>query len=257
MKRLAMTSPSVLRFCPLEIYDDIFAEVLKHSKSSLVPLAGVTKQFNALTHAFAKNYRPEGCFGKAEWLSFNGDPGIEPPLNLPLRIIQNFDPNKQILTFIPETINDIPLTLSSIDQFVNACKNKTESNYSTTLDFFKISNETGGKVKAHWVLLFKDILAETYIKGFYHQEKLVRKQKFEIPNLIDTVVSLFMHNLKTDEFVYPFRGVDWTYTSVQETTKDKYGIIVGCFSKESLCVRTFYYPNGHSGAACSWRSDTL
>ena len=256
MKRLAMTSTSVFRFCPLEDYEDIFAEVLKHSKSSLVTLACVTKQFNTLTHAFAKNYRPEVCFGRAEWLSFSGDPGIEPPLNLPLRIIQNFDPDKQILTFIPETINNIPLTLSSIDRFVSVCKNKTESNYSTTLDFFKISDKTGGKVKAHWVLLSKDIFAETCIKGFYEQEKLVRKQKFEIPNLIDTVVSLFMHNLKTGEFVYPFKGVDWTYTSVQETTKDGYGILVGCFSKESLCVRTFIYPNANSGAAGSWRSDT-
>ncbi len=95
---------------------EIWQEVVSHSKNSLVALGCVNKQLET----FTKNYRPERCFGKVQWLSYNGDPGDEP--YLPLKMIQDFDASKQLLTFIPKTLNGKPLTLSSIDEFVSKKK---------------------------------------------------------------------------------------------------------------------------------------
>lgn len=95
---------------------EIWQEVVNHSKISLVALACVNKEFERLT----KNYRPEGCFGKVQWLSFKGDPGDEP--YLPLKMIQDFDSSKQMLTFIPASLNGIYLSLSSIDKFASKLK---------------------------------------------------------------------------------------------------------------------------------------
>ena len=127
-----------------------------------------------------------------------------------------------MLTLILENIKEEALTLSSIDRFVSDCKNGKDafkSNYLTPLSDYGIDDNTLKPFKAHWVMLSKDVLGGmdlengTRDKTFEIQEERVKKAGFdEIPNLIDVVVSVFLHNLETGEFVYPdnSNGHDWT-----------------------------------------------
>lgn len=226
---------------------EVWQKVVNLSKISLVPLACVSKQFESITN----NYRPEGCFGKIQWLQYGGDPGIEP--KIPLKMILNFDARKQMLTFIPESINGKPLTLSSIDRFVSNIK-KVKTSYRDPLNEFNINDQSVEEFKAHWVILSKKVLSGTKNMDEDEQRQLVKDQGFEFPSLIDTVVSVLMHNLKTGEFVYPanLEHTKWTYTRVQEKDMKGTEIIVGGFSIYGLCVNnmlSFYASHNPSVAS--------
>ena len=243
--------------------DEACFEIVKLSNSNLLALSCVNKQFEKLTNDYAKSYRPEGCFGKAEWISYGGNPGDEP--YLPLKMIQDFDSSKYMLTFIPETINGEELTLSSFDRFVSDYKNGKdafESNYRHPLSSAGINDKTVKPFKAHWVMLSKDVLGGadlvngTRNKNFVTQEKLVKEVGFEIPNLIDTVVSILLHNLETGNFVYSdtSNGRQWTFTRVQEQSSRGYQIVVGGFSALGLLVYPDAYDFAQIGASCSGKS---
>ena len=166
--------PCLIHEIPL-LPQDVWNEVLKHSKSDLVALACASQSLNELTKDYAKNNLPAGRFGTKEWKGLGGDPGIEPVI--PLKMYAIFDSSKQVLTFIPETINgEFLLTLSSIDRFVSDYKNGKDafkSNYRSPLNDIGIKDETVKPFKAHWVILSKDVLDGTINKGFATQEKLV------------------------------------------------------------------------------------
>lgn len=211
--------------------DEMWQEVISHSKHSLVLLSCVSKQFETLNKTFAENYRLKYCFGKVQWLSFGGDPGDEP--FLPLKMIQNFDPDHQILTFIPETINNEGLTLSSIDRFVSKIAKKNTSYHSRSL--ILVPDSFVSKTKNHWVLLSKNILHGAQGNHFDVNKQFIQNNGFEIPKLIHTVVSVLMHNIKTGEFVYP-AGIDGKpsiFTCVQEK-RGSYQVVVGGFSTFGL-----------------------
>lgn len=254
--------PSLIHEIPL-FPQDVWNEVLKHSKSDLVALACASQSLNELTNDYAKNNLPAGRFGAKEWKSFGGDPGIEPAI--PLKMYA-FDSSKWMLTFIPETINGEKLTLSSFDRFVSDYKNGKnafKSNYRNPLSNAGINDKTVKPFKAHWVMLSKDVLGGTDLvngtrnKGFSTQEKLVKEARFEIPNLIDVVASVLLHNLETGDFVYPggSDGYQWTFTDVQEQNSRGYPISVGGFSalglRFSYCV---VYDFGNVVASCALKS---
>ena len=236
---------------------DIWNEFVKHSKSDLVALACASQSLNKLVQDYAKNNPPAECFGAKEWKSFGADVGVVLPV--PLKMIQDFDSSKWMLTWIPETINEKELTLSSIDQYVSDSKNGKdafESNYKYPLSDRGIPDKTVKPFKAHWVMLSKDVLDGTRQQNFATQEKLVRKAGFEIPNLIDAVVSILLHNLKTGEFCLPDKsnGHRMTSTRVQEQNDWGYQIVVGDFSALGLCVRSNACAQDRLGASCSVKS---
>ena len=242
--------------------DDIVTEILSHSNSDFVALACVSKKFEKLTKQWAEKHPPEGCIGKAEWLKYGAD---EKDLGekvaffpIPLKLYQDCAKGSFLCTFIPETLNGVPLTLSSIDQFVSNRKNVVKSNYKFPLANYGITDETAGKVKAHWAILSRDVLEGTRNKPFDIQKGLVEEKGFEIPNLIDAVVSLLMHHLHTDEFIYPdgSEGRKWTFTRVQEVNNGGHRIAVGGFSASGLDVHKHFYAFVHGiiGASCARKS---
>lgn len=210
---------------------EMWHEIITHSKHSLVALCCVSKQLEILTKAYAKIYRPEGCFGKVQWVSFGGDPGDEP--SLPLKMMQDFDPLHQMLTFIPATINNEDVTLSSIDRFVSKIKKVSTSYQSRSMVL--IPDSLSKKTISHWVLLSKNILQGAEGNHYDVNKQFINNNGFEIPKLIDTVVSVLMHNLETDEFIFP-AGVDGKpsiFTCVQEK-RGGYQVVVGGFSTFGL-----------------------
>ena len=113
-------------------------------------------------------------------------------------------------------------------------------------------------------MLSKDVLGGmdlengTRNKRFEIQEESVKKAGYEIPNLIDVVVSVLLHNLKTGEFVYPddSNGHDRTFTCVQEQTTKGYKISVGGFSALGLLV-SCYCAFRNIGASCARKSSVI
>ena len=108
-------------------------------------------------------------------------------------------------------------------------------------------------------MLSKDVLDGTRNENFATQEKLVKAAGFEIPNLIDVVASVLLHNLKTADFIYPYNsnGHQRTYTRVQEQSEWGNLIVVGGFSALGLYVSSydfFDYVRGYIGASCSGKS---
>jgi len=236
---------------------DIWNEVLKHSKSDLVALACASQSLNKLAHDYAKNNQPADCFGAKDWKHFGADVGVAHPI--PLKMIQDFDSSKWMLTWIPETINGQELTLSSMDQFVSDFKNGIdtfESNYKYPLSDLGIHDKMVKPFKAHWVMLSKDVLDGTREQNFATQEKLVKAAGFEIPNLIDAVVSVLLHNLKTGDFIYPdsSNGRHLTSTRVQEQNERGCQLVVGGFSAFGLFVCYSDYDRGYLGASCARKS---
>jgi len=183
--------------------------------------------------------------------------GVAHPI--PLKMIQDFDSSKWMLTWIPETINGQELTLSSMDRFVSDFKNGKDafkSNYRDLPSNFGIHDKTVKPFKAHWVMLSKDVLDGTRNQNFATQEKLVKAAGFEIPNSIDAVVSVLLHNLKTADFIYPdyLSGHQWTFTLVQEQSNQGYRIVVGGFSALGLVVIDDCYDDDRIGASCARKS---
>ena len=85
---------------------------------------------------------------------------------------------------------------------------------------------------------------------------MVKGKGFEIPDLIDAVVSVLMHNLKTTEMVYPdgLNGHQWAYTRVQEQSSSGYRIMVGGFSALGLYVDYDDCDYDIIGASCARKS---
>ena len=83
-----------------------------------------------------------------------------------------------------------------------------------------------------------DLVNGTRNKNSATQEKLVKEAGFEIPNLIDVVVSVLLHNLETGDLVYPdaSNGRQETFTRVQEQSSSGWPVMVGGFSALGLCV---------------------
>ena len=208
----------------LPFIQDVFNKMMSYEKGGLVAFSCVNKILASMAIEFAKTYYPEGCFGKAQWLNYNGKTEEEPPLSL--RTIQEFDPSKYMLTFIPETINDEPLTLDSIDKFVSTCKKIKTSNYEFALNFFGINKVPLEKLKAHFVMLSKEIFPGTLEVSFENQKELLKNKGFEIPNLVDTVVSLLLHNITTD-FRYFNEEHETIFIHVKEDGRFNCPIIVG------------------------------
>ena len=241
---------------------DIWNEVLSKSHSDLVAISCVSQSLNEWTKVYAEKITPEGCFGPTQWIKRKVDVKVVP--KIPLKMIQDFDPLKWMLTLVLEEINGESLTLSSIDCFVSDCKNGKDafkSNYRYPLSEYGIDDKTVKPFKAHWVMLSKDVLGGedlengTRNKTFEIQEKNVKEAGYEIPNLIDVVVSVFLHNLETGEFVYSdgSNGHEWTYARVQEVSSVGYRVSVGGFFALGLRVVNGYV-DGYIGASCARKS---
>lgn len=247
-----MITNKVVMPLPADLWGEI---IFNHTKLELLIIASVSKQFKSLANDYAKNHPPKGCFGKAEWLRYGGDPGVVP--QLPLHMYNRFNPYYEMLTLIPETINGELTTLSSIDRFFSYCKKTNVSNYRNPLDKYEIYDFSIKAFKSHWVLLSKRISkindAEYYYYYLDEHKQEVLPKGFEAPNLIDTIVSLFMENLNTGNCNY-MTGL----TYVEETNDGGDQIVVGnfggAFGQCGLDVVTFTEHIRNTGLAYALKS---
>lgn len=206
---------------------ELFNEILKYSKSSFVALSCTKKQFNRLTKDYVKNHRPIASFDKIKWEKYNVNSVGK--VSLPLKMYQDFDSTTEILTLIPRKLNNKQLTLKLFDEFVKKTKNSDKSNYSFSLNEYGIPNSS--VKKSHWVRLSQNIVPESITKTSKDKKGLLKSQGFEIPSLIDVVVSVFMHHLETGVFIYPTKPLP-ILTQVREKNSQGLRIYLGGFSAE-------------------------
>lgn len=234
---------------------DIWKETVNYSKLSFVALSRVSKQFEILIKTFVTNNPPKGCFGLKEWNDCGANLAVVLPI--PLKMYQDFDEEHQILTFIPKKINDKNLTLSSVDQFVSNYKKLKKSNYLYPLNDCSIYDGTVEKFKSHWVVLSKTVLPETMKESFDEQQRLVKAHRHEIPNLIDVVVSLLMHNINADKNLFDSvpKAKLQIFTRVQEKNLLNVRIVVGNFFYPRLYISIMPDgPHENTGILCQLKT---
>lgn len=186
------------------------------------------------------------AFGKKAWITYFGNIGEEPPLPKYIHNILKspcpFQPGKKIkdthmLFLIPETINGKPLTLNTLGELVKCPK----AGYATRYRCKEIENEDENKPtpNSHWALMTTDVLPDSRNKSYAEQKALITqvagkaKIAYEIPNLLDAVVCLFLKYVVSKERL--FRDKPATFTRCQGDVLD-FQTIVGNFSLKGLEV---------------------
>ncbi|MBI3211613.1 MAG: hypothetical protein HYZ47_02875 [Simkania negevensis] len=194
---------------------------------------------------------PAIAFGKAAWATYFGDIGEEPPLPAdidkilaaPCPVWSSFWSGKQVhqthlLTLVPAKVNGRPLTLEKLRNLVKSPKEGHKAHYN---GFFPGGNANDSLEKNSWVLLTRDVIPDSRSKSYDAQvalvEKLAKKAKvsYAVPHLIEVATSLFMHRVRSGEFLYGNSPL--TYTRCQEKHEGtSLQIACGGFSSSWLYV---------------------
>ena len=189
---------------------------------------------------------PKIAFGAAKWRQYIGDPGVgglkqTPEPVLPRRVHRDLANGNYLLTLIPSTIDNKPLTIKSIEGLVSNPKEGNKTKYKYEI-WSKILEQYGdlSTDKPHWVLMTADVLDNSRNKDPDFQQKLIVATKQGMPELLSAIASIFMRYVSTGEML--FSENPWTYTRVKEkvvVNKDEqYHIVVGGFAAAGLTVRS-------------------
>jgi hypothetical protein len=197
-----------------------------------------------------KSTLPAIAFGKELWAKFLGDVGEEPPLPEDIdKIMKSPCPffngkrveETHLLTLIPKTVNGKPLTLNSLEELMNHPKKGQATQHRYYWDDIKKEYGSQSPTKSCWVLMTRNVIPESRNKDYDAQTQLLASysQKahvpYEVPYLLEAVVSIFMEYLKTGQRLY---SVDpGTYTRCQERISIvDLAIVVGGFDADGLQV---------------------
>src|SRR5262249_10573904 len=150
---------------------------------------------------FAEINPISGYFGKAEWLKYGISIKNIPDISLRMHAAYLKANGAAILTLIPEHINELKLDIVSFNEWLANYKKNISTNYTLLPSQFLWSHQKEPTDKlvekyqsstVHWHLLYKSLNQETLSRAFdiSKAEKVIKKQGFEIPHLIDVVVSV-------------------------------------------------------------------
>lgn len=201
-------------------------------------------------------------FGAADWQRHFGDIGIIPPLPSDiLAILEMRCPfsgeqtrkkiiDTHIFTLIPETVGGAPLSLNHFKMLIGNLQKRTDrpsaayhpKGYSEEVDLQR-GNDGVGVSGSHWTLLTKDITDGTRKESYDEQAKKVKSKGYDVPKVLDAVVSILVHYISTGEYIYGSRSTSGsiTYTrcsdrvSFEENDTSK-PVSVGGFSSEGIRI---------------------
>jgi hypothetical protein len=194
-----------------------------------------------MSQKVSETIKQHAIFGKKEWVDRYGDIGKQPPLPPNIEEILNAPcpiwPNKKVyqthlLTLIPLTVNGNPLNLKLLGEIVQQPIQGRTTNYHTffTGEYLDIPAKA-----SHWTLLSRDVIPGSREKNFTHHQQLVRKYPlYEVPNVLDAAVSIFMEYALTGNKLYS--DSPWTFTRCQEKYNDKWQLAVGWFDENGLSI---------------------
>lgn len=202
--------------------------------------------------------------GQKQWAAYFGDIGQEPSLPKDIHKILNkpcpFWPGKTIeethmLVLIPETINGKSLTLATFSELVKTPKGDGHTTrYHLLLHASMNKYKHQATPKSHWVLMTKDVIKESTDKNYTHQkvfiDQLAKKTKmnYEVPNVLDAVICIYMYYVHHGERLFNTDNTLWTYTRCQEKFEDNQ-VTVGGFSSDGFMAGSVSFEGDCIGVA--------
>ena len=190
-------------------------------------------------------------FGQKEWEKHFGSIGIEPRLPANILGILNepcsFWPDKKVkethlLVLIPNTVNGKAFTMNYLEELIQKPKSGHSTKYEYYNDYAKEAVEDKS-YPSHWVLMTRDIIPGSRDKWWKECSDMIANYRkktvipYELPNLLEATASILMHYVKTGERLYS--DDPWTYTYIQDVSKDKYTLGVGGFAAGGLLVSNY------------------
>ena len=211
--------------------------------------------------------KPTIAFGAAEWATYFGDVGVEPPLPTNIEQILSspciFWPGQKVddthlLVLIPNTVNGRPFHLNSLAELIKKPRkgNKTQYRYYNE----NIQRELGEKSFApHWVLMTRDVIPDSRNKTYKDQKALVQRNaqqsgiSYELPTALEATTAILMEYVKTGNPLYTDNklGEQWTYTRcIEKVDKDQWPAAIGGFSSGGLRVDVICFDRFDGGVGC-------
>jgi hypothetical protein len=160
---------------------------------------------------------PNMAFGKVAWEKYFGDIGIEPPLPPDIEQILNapcpFWPGKKVqdthlLTLVPKTVNEKPLTLIYLEELVKTSKQGNATQYSQFDGNVKKGLGSASVPSSYWVLMTRDVIERSLHKYYSDQCQLVETVAkntaipYVIPKALEATLSILMHYVRTKQDLY-------------------------------------------------------
>lgn len=181
---------------------DVARIIFQNLKADLPQVAWVCKNWKVIADdkVLRDRIRPAQAFGAKEWQDYIGvDAGTEPPL--PRCAYKDLDDNGGLLTFIPEkvrvtkkngVVEEVPLdSLEIVGNLVKNPKKGNKTGYDPTSWAEAIKNKIKPE-KSHWVWIKKEFIGGNL--SYYEQQDLAKELGEKISGLMDTAISVFMHN---------------------------------------------------------------
>ena len=183
----------------------------------------------------------EHAFGKKKWEQYFGDVEIEPLLPEDIGEILNSRckiwPDKKVyethlLVLIPQTVNGKPLTLKTLGELVQKPLQGPATKYRT---FYLGEYQDPPNLASHWTLMSRDVIPNSRNKRYAAQQELVPQYPgYEIPDILDATVSIFMEHVQSGTRLYSTNSL--TYTRCQEKYNADWHLVVGGFAAGGLDV---------------------
>jgi len=212
------------------------------------PLA-VIPQPQALT-------KPAIAYGAAEWATYFGDVGVEPPLPANIEQILSspciFWPGQKVgethlLVLIPNTINGRPFHLNSLSELIKSPRTGHKTQYRYYRDHTRA--ELGEKSFApHWVLMTRDVIPDSRSKTYDDQKALVQRHAqqigipYELPTALEAATAILTEYVKTGNPLYTDDklGKQQTYTRcIEKVNQNQWPAAIGGFSSGGLDVSIY------------------
>lgn len=224
---------------------------------SYYPLVmAVNRTWQQCVEPYVKKWVRDFAFGAEDWSRYYGNVGKVPPL--PPHIFKilmglcSYWEGKRVkdthfLTLIPESINEVPLTLNTLQESIKAPQG---GGHASAYKFYSegVKKELGKERIAapYWALMTKYVLPGSRNKTFIEQEAILQADsRYRVPKALETTVVFLTHRVKK-KVQFHLEELS-TYTRCAEKVHDKvYRVIVGALDSAGLIVNNYFYGDGNS-----------
>jgi hypothetical protein len=196
---------------------------------------------------------PEIAFGAADWNTYFGDVGVEPPLPPNIEeILQNpcpFWPEKKVkdthfLCLIPKTVRKKPLTLDRLQRIVKHPKQGTPTTYRNYASDVQKEHGSTPVEQSHWVLMTKDVIPDSRGKSYDEQKALLEKEpNYQLPPVLEAATVIFMHTYKAGGYIYTDGklGPQLYMRCLEKVNKGNWPVVAGDLSAAGLSVGSSHF----------------
>ncbi|MCH9626725.1 MAG: hypothetical protein S4CHLAM2_03530 [Chlamydiales bacterium] len=234
------------------------ALVLELSVELSVDLSAVQPRMDSPTEAEAMRVRElienvdRRAFGSKDWKNHFGlEVDNLPPPPCLKSILQEtcpFFPNKKVedthvLVFIPNKINDCPMSLNALIRFANESDNQKLADCVKELPP-DIKNEIGDIPisSSGWVLMTRSVIPDSKNKTYDAQRALFSAHQadcrvdYSLPSCLESFICVLATFLKFGDRLFFETSNTFPYTRCAETMQGKFPVCVGPFTNKGLSV---------------------